>query len=192
MDGPFLSRRSLRRFTTVVNAVTSLQSTEAAQGSIALADRQSASLLRRLDLDSGALCHADQTQHDFVILDGRAARDLSRAAAVALKARLAEQGVIAVHAPHTLLSRLASSLRRRSTDAAGYRPLRGVSRSEAALVEAGLYVEAISIRSGWRTERWLVASTAPANDRRFRDSIGRVATDYLNVAAIVAGSVPAA
>lgn len=102
-----------------------------------------------------------------------------------LKARLAPDGLILLRRRTRLAWLLGRLMSRRREDA-----VRGVfgaghDRREAALRRASLYLTPLVMSLGATKEAWLVASTAPLDDNRFRDQIGRVATDYLRTLAPV-------
>lgn len=146
---------------------------------VGLTDRHRADLIREVDLDTGAFRHARQTSHALIVIEGPSAARLTHEAVLTLKARLEATGVIAVWSPKSLAGRLAAVLRRRTTDVVGLSELRGASRGQVALAEAGLYLSSVKVRSSPGGGRWLLGSPVPFVDDRPRDTIGRVVRDNL-------------
>ena len=146
--------------------------------SVALANRRSPAVLVPLHLPTGKPT-VPATAYDLIVVDLESPAQVRAEHVRAWKEALAANGVIAIRMRANLLSRVRSMLRRRRRDREDSLFVRGLPRSEAAVRMAGLYVGRLSVTNDGKREEWVIASGAPWGDRRFRDTIGRVATDYL-------------
>lgn len=158
---------------------------------VALADRYRPTEIKSLDLGTGALIAADDL-YDLIILDSEPARRLEADGFRTLAKLLQPAGMIAVRQRSTWLSVWRRFALRRQDDLNGTRFSRGMPRSKAALQSSGFHFANITTKGALGAEQWLVASRAPLFDTRFRDQIGRVATDYLRLIGpiAVAGHLP--
>ncbi|PZU01425.1 hypothetical protein [Brevundimonas sp.] len=182
-----ISETSTRRFQALIATISELAKTVRPDSHVALADRSSPTVVQRLDLDTGTLSGGEAT-YDVVILDSEASRRLSTADVADLFQRLSAEGVIAIHLRPSLMPVLRKLFRRRSDDVGQDPFLRGLPRSEAALLASRLCVRQLKVHARPRhVERWVIGSAAPLVDTRYRDQIGRVATDYLRAVGPIIG-----
>ncbi|EKY29764.1 hypothetical protein [Brevundimonas sp.] len=184
-----ISETSTRRFQALIATVSEVAKTVRADSRVALADRSSPTVVHRLDLDTGTLSGGEAT-YDVVILDSESSRRLSTAEVADLLQRLSAEGVIAIRLRPSLTRALRKLFRRRRDDVGQDPFLRGLPRSGAALLASRLYVRELKVRDHHKqVESWVIGSPAPLGDTRYRDQIGRVATDYLRaVGPIIAGA----
>lgn len=184
-----ISEGSAKRFRALIGAVSAVAATVQSGSRFALADRVTPTKVHCLNLDSRSLGRGQST-YDVIILDSEASRRLSTAVVGDLLARLRPDGVIAIRHRPRLMDVLRSLFRRRTDDGGPNPFLRGLPRSGAALLKARLYVRELKVRVDDRHyETWVIGSPAPLGDTRYRDQIGRVATDYLRaVGPIIAGA----
>ncbi len=184
-----ISRASAKRFQIVISGLTALLPEGRQINRIALADRSHPTAVQGLSLDSGKLQDCVEG-FDVIILDSDAARRLPAESLDVLISRLELGGLIAIRGRASLFA-LPQNFRLRRVDDAGTNPfLRGLPRAEATLQQARLHVARLRVRvSGLRNEEWVVGSREPFRDDRFRDQIGRVATDYLRVVGPVLAGV---
>ena len=174
-----ISETSARKFQALIATVSEVAKTVLADSRVSLADRSSPTVVQRLDLDTGNLSGGEAT-YDVVILDSEASRRLSTAEVADLLQRLSAEGVIAIRLRPSLTQVLRKLFRRRSDDVGQDLFLRGLPRSGAALLASRLYVRELKVRAHHKqVESWVIGSPAPLADTRYRDQIGRVATDYL-------------
>jgi hypothetical protein len=180
-----ISETSTRRFQALIATISELAKTVRPDSHVALADRSSPTVVQRLD--TGTLSGGEAT-YDVVILDSEASRRLSTADVADLFQRLSAEGVIAIHLRPSLMPVLRKLFRRRSDDVGQDPFLRGLPRSEAALLASRLCVRQLKVHARPRhVERWVIGSAAPLVDTRYRDQIGRVATDYLRAVGPIIG-----
>jgi len=184
-----ISQTSTKRFQALIETVSKIAKTVRPDSRVALADRSSPTVVQRLDLDTGTLSKGEAS-YDVVILDSEASRRLSTADVADLMQRLSEEGVIAIRLRPSLMPVLRKLFPRRRDDVGQDPFLRGLPRSGAALLGSRLYVRELKVRAHHKhVESWLIGSPAPLGDTRYRDQIGRVATDYLRVVGpIIAGA----
>lgn len=176
-----ISQISAKRFRALVAGVAAATDTVRPTRRIALADRHQPTSVLRLDLDTGGLTDEDGT-YDLLVLDSEGARRLSPEGIDTLKSRLGPDGVIAIRHRPSWTRTLRRLFRRRADDVSGSRFIRGLPRVEAALLQSRLYVGQLDVRiDRFHKENWVIGSPAPLRDSRYRDQIGRVATDYLRV-----------
>lgn len=176
-----ISKASAKRFQTVISGLTALLPEGRQITRVALADRNHPAAVKGLSLDSGKLLDCVEG-FDVIMLDSDAARRLPAESLDVLISRLERGGLIAIRRRASLFA-LPRSFRLRRVDDTGTNPfLRGLPRSEAALQQARLHVARLRVRvSRLRSEEWVIGSRNPFRDDRFRDQIGRVATDYLRI-----------
>ena len=185
-----VSRASTNRFRALVAGVAEVVKAVHPDSRVALADRLQPTALRRLDLDTGQLSAGDAT-YDVIILDSDAACRLSADEIGLLKSRLGPDGVIAIRHRPTWARTLRRLFRRRADDVSQNAFLRGLPRSGAALLQARLYVRELNVRIGaTHKDSWVIGSPAPVGDTRYRDQIGRVATDYLRAVGPIIAAAP--
>lgn len=183
-----ISRASAKRFRIVISGLTARLPEGRQINRIALADRSHPTVVQGLSLDSGKLLDCVEG-FDVIMLDSDAARRLPAESLDVLISRLEPGGLIAIRGRASLF-RFPRSFRLRRVDDTGTNPfLRGLPRSEATFQQARLHVARLRVRvSRLTSEEWVIGSRDPLRDDRFRDQIGRVATDYLRlVGPIVAG-----
>lgn len=183
-----LSSKSAERFRRLGEQLQAEGGSKASLASFALADRRSPDILLPLDLSTGEQT-APASAYDLIVVDLSAPGQVQVEQVRAWKKALANDGVIAIRRRLTLMSWLRSMLRRRRHDREDSLFVRGLARSEAAVRMAGLYVVRLNVEIHGRREEWVIGSAAPWADRRFRDTIGRVATDYLRSIWPVAAAV---
>lgn len=173
-----LSIGSVARYRAVIEAVERQRRSDHVADTIGLLDRKNDDALAFLDTVSRELRISEVELFDIILVEQprghRREPDF-----IALKARLATQGLILLRR-RTRLSRWCGRLLARRRDD-GTRSAFGTGhdRREAALRRAGLYLSPLRLPTANGNEQWLVASTAPLDDNRFRDQIGRVAMNYL-------------
>lgn len=174
-----LSASSTARFLAVIAAVSGQPPTENPGLKVALLDGDHDDALAALDLDKREIRPSASEVFDFIFVEQRRSghrRDLDF---LAFKSRLSPDGAILLRrrgGRARWWGRLRS--RRRDDNMQGVFG-GGHDRREAALRRASLYLTTVSIGVGSGQEEWLVATTHPRSDDRYRDQIGRVATDYL-------------
>lgn len=184
-----ISSASTKRFRALIADVAAVSGMSRPAGLIALADRLRPTAVYRLDLDTGCLSTEGST-YDIIILDSAAARRLSTDGIGVLKTFLGPEGVIAIRRPQSWTGAVRRFFRRRGDDVSPNPFLRGLPRSGAAFLQARLHVVELRVRINvLQRECWVIGSPAPLGDTRYRDQIGRVATDYLRVVGpILAGT----
>ena len=176
-----ISLGSAKRFRALVAGVAAASDTVRSTGLIALADRHQPTSVLRLDLSTGGLTDQHGT-FDVLVLDSEAALRLSLEGIDTLKGRLNPQGIIAIRHRSSWARTVRRLFRRRADDVSGSGFFRGLPRAEAALLQSRLYVGQLDVRiSAFRKDNWMIGSLAPLRDSRYRDQIGRVATDYLRM-----------
>ena len=184
-----LSRRSTARYAALVQQLAKMRPGSKGGAKVAFVDRHDPQDLWLCDLATGRLSPA--TAEAEIIIAERFRDGLTADLDIAvIKANLATGGVLLVRRS-SLLSRFTGLLMgRRDEDRKPSVYGRGHDRREAAIRRAGLYLTAMTFVYGARRpEKWLVASTSPIRDMRVRDSIGRVATDYLRtVGPVIVGT----
>lgn len=176
-----LSPGSLERYRAVVRHVAT-QFGAAWAGKmtvrIGLVDRKNRNAVALLDLADGSVRLPTSEMFDLIFVEQARPGDRNDPDFIQMKTRLEPDGVILLKRGRIIFRWLGHLLSRRREDAEG-RPFgRGHDRREAALRRASLYLMPITTTVGCGKEKWLVASTSPIEDQRFRDQIGRVATDY--------------
>lgn len=183
-----VSRSSAARFRALVTEVSAVANSGRTDGRVALADRLRPTAVHQLDLDTGHLS-TGEAAYDVIILDSDAARRLSADDVRMLNTLLRPDGVIAIRLQSPWARTLHRLFRRREHDMHPTPFLRGLPRSGAALLQARLYVRELTVRTGAAKDSWVIGSPAPVGDNRYRDQIGRVATDYLRaLGPIIAGA----
>ncbi len=177
-----LSQKSVARYRALIGKLAVMQSKATGPQVVALVDRHDPHRLVICNLDDGTL-RPLLGEADIIIAErfrGGLTVDLDIAI---LKDSLAHGGAILVRRSGLLARLIGSIIARRTDDRASSIYRRGADRREAAIRRASLYLSLLKLVQGpGRIEEWIVASTAPIDDRRVRDSIGRVATDYLRSA----------
>lgn len=168
----------MARYRAVVEQAVERQRRSDDAAAIGLLDRKNDDALALLDMTNRELRRADFEVFDVILVEQPRGRrrepDFS-----ALKARLAPEGLILLRRQTRLSRWWGRLLARRRDDRV--RSVFGVGhdRREAALRRAGLYLNLLRLQAPSGNEEWLVASTAPFDDNRYRDPIGRVPTNYL-------------
>lgn len=177
-----LSQKSIARYAVLIGKLAAMRSKPPGPQVIALVDRHDPHRLVICDLDYGTLKPL-LGEADIIISErfrGGLTTDLDIAV---LKDSLARGGAILVRRSGLLSRLIGLMMARRADDRAPSIYGRGADRREAAIRRAGLYLSPLKLAQGsGRVEEWIIASTAPIGDRRMRDSIGRVAADYLRSA----------
>ena len=143
-----------------------------------LVDRKNGNALARLDLATGVILPS-AGPFDIVIVEQPRMGDRNDPDFIDMKARLKPDGVIVLKRGRFISRWVGRLLLRRRDDRQGVVFGAGRDRREAALRRASLYLREVAATTARGRETWLVASTSPVKDERFRDQIGRVATDYL-------------
>lgn len=184
-----ISPFSSRRFRALIASLDAFAGTPRPARRVALADRQQPTVVYGLDLDTGRPS-TEGSPYDIIILDSDAARRLSTDEIGVLQTILSPAGVIAIRRPPSWAGAVGRFIRRRGDDVGPNPFLRGRPRSAAVFLPARLYVLEVSVRiNAFHRECWMIGSPAPLGDTRYRDQIGRVATDYLRVVGpILAGT----
>lgn len=183
-----LSHGSVQRYRSVISAAQAACRLDQTVTTVGLIDRKNEGRLATLDLHRGTLQPSEIDCFNVIVVDQSRNRLGGEPDFLALKGRLKPDGVILLQR-RTWLTRLVGRfLSRRRDDTIGRSFGRGHDRREAALRRASLYIVPFQAL-GSKDEAWLIASPTPIGDTRFRDQIGRVATDYLRSAGpIIAGS----
>ena len=184
-----ISSASAKRFQAVISGLATLLPLDRRIVRVALADRKRPTAVQGVSLDTGKLLDC-VGGFDVILLDSDAARRLPADSLGVLASLLEHDGLIAIRMRFTLFAS-SRSFRLRRADDTGTNPfLRGVPRSEATLQQARFHSAMLQVKVGrFKTQAWLVGSRAPLRDDRFRDHIGRVATDYLKVVGSVVAAV---
>jgi len=168
------------RYQAVVDAAKDFARRRTPPGRVGLLDRKNNDALALLDLETGELRLSQKDAHDVIVVEQPRHRYSQEPDFLVLKAQLALEGLILLRR-RTRLTRLLSH---RREDAARGVFGAGHDRREAVLRRASLYLTPLLVSLGPSREAWLMASTAQLDDDRFRDQIGRVATDYLRTLAV--------
>lgn len=174
-----LSAASMARYRAVIDAATVFARRRTPPGHVGLLDRKNDDALALLDLHSGELRPSPDEACDIILVEQPRDRSQQEPDFLCLKSQLAPNGLILLRRRPRLAWLLGRLMSRRREDAARGVFGAGQDRREAALRRASLYMTPLRVSLGASKEAWLVASTVPLDDDRFRDQIGRVATDYL-------------
>ena len=180
-----LSAASMARYRAVVDTATVFARRRTPPDRVGLLDRKNDDALALLDLDSGELRPSPDEACDIILVEQPRYRYLQEPDFLGLKSRLAPDGLILLRRRTRVAWLLGRLMSRRQEDAACSAFGAGHDRREAALRRASLYMTPLRVALGASKEAWLLASTTPLADHRFRDQIGRVATDYLRTLAPV-------
>lgn len=173
-----LSVTSARRFRTLTSRLATEVSSADLPLKVGLANWSCPAQIHTLDLDSREL-RDEEDRYDLIILDSDAARRINAESYAAIAQMLQPRGAIAVRQRTGWRLAWNRWLRRRQEDVSGKPFFAGLSRSEAALLEARLHVVRLKVGNPLKAEQWVVGSRVSLLDNRFRDQIGRVATNYL-------------
>lgn len=175
-----LSLRTRMRLSWAVATALASVAEPPAGTRIGLIDARVANGLAIIDLEGGTIDEAGGGLFDIIVVAARRREDRGEPDFTRLKTRLDQRGFILLRRRESwrrLWGRLRS---RRIEDRGSLQFGAGQERREAALRKAGLYLTELTVVPGsGKRDHWILASIRPLEDHRFRDHIGRVATDYL-------------